>query len=162
MTGTRKHLTLTIFIAALATIMVAATFTVAQQTKPANPNTTKPNTNVSGNAARGKYIVEDVAYCQNCHTPRLPNGQFDRSRWLQGGSLFFLPGHPLADWPIIAPRIGGNPPASDAQMVTLLMTGLWTDGKPLRQPMPQFRMNKEDAEAVVAYLKSMKNSNSGQ
>ncbi len=59
------------------------------------------------------------------------------------------------DWPINAPRIGGTPPANDADMIKLLTTGIWTDGKHLRLPMPQFRMDRGDAEAVVAYLKSV-------
>jgi hypothetical protein len=40
-------------------------------------------------------------------------------------------------------------------MVKLLTTGIWTNGNRLRYPMPQFRMDKADAEAVVAYLKSV-------
>ena len=109
-----------------------------------------------GSAQRGKYLVEEVAVCSNCHTPRLGNGELDRSRWLQGGSLFFQPPQPIPDWPIVAPRIGGAPPATDEQMVTLLTTGIWTTGQPLRQPMPRFHMSKEDAEAVIAYLKTVK------
>jgi mono/diheme cytochrome c family protein len=40
-------------------------------------------------------------------------------------------------------------------MVKLLTTGIWTTGNRLRPPMPQFRLNRQDAEAVVAYLKSV-------
>jgi len=40
-------------------------------------------------------------------------------------------------------------------MIKLLTTGIWTTGNPLRAPMPQFRMERSDAEAVVAYLKSL-------
>jgi mono/diheme cytochrome c family protein len=40
-------------------------------------------------------------------------------------------------------------------MVKLLTTGIWTSGEHLRPPMPQFRLSPEDAEAVVAYLKSL-------
>jgi len=40
-------------------------------------------------------------------------------------------------------------------MVKLLTTGIWTTGTRLRPPMPQFRMEQSDAEAVVAYLKSL-------
>jgi hypothetical protein len=41
-------------------------------------------------------------------------------------------------------------------MVKLLTTGIWITGNRLRQPMPQFRMTVSDAQAVVAYLKSVK------
>src|SRR5438309_109690 len=36
-----------------------------------------------------------------------------------------------------------------------LTTGVWPDGQRLRPPMPQFRMSREDAESVVAYLRSL-------
>jgi mono/diheme cytochrome c family protein len=109
----------------------------------------------NGPAARGKYIVEDVAYCTNCHTPRLANGELDRTKWLQGGPLFWQPAHSLPDFPQLAPRLAGTPPANDDEMVTLLTTGVWKDGTKLREPMPQFRLTKEDAQAVVAYLKTL-------
>jgi len=47
------------------------------------------------------------------------------------------------------------PPATDAQMITLLTTGIWVTSKPLRSPMPSFHMTRADAEAVLAYLKSL-------
>jgi hypothetical protein len=67
-----------------------------------------------------------------------------------------MPLKPDSNWPINAPRIGRTPlPASDAHVVKLLTTGVWTRGNRLRPPMPQFRMNRGDAEAVVAYLESV-------
>jgi len=104
---------------------------------------------------RGKYLVERVAMCGQCHTPTDSNGNPDRARWLQGSSVPYMPAKPNSDWPISAPRIGGTPPASDADMIKLLTTGIWTNGNRLRLPMPQFRMDRSDAEAVVAYLKSL-------
>jgi hypothetical protein len=70
-------------------------------------------------------------------------------------SSLTCPPKPDPNWPLSAPRIGGNPPANDADMVKLLTTGIWTTGNRLRFPMPQFRMDPKDAEAVVAYLKSV-------
>ena len=106
--------------------------------------------------ARGKYIVEDVAMCGTCHTPRLANGELDRSRWLAGAPVPYLPAQPTADWPINAPRLAGSPPTTNAGMITLLTTAVWIDGKPLRDPMPKFHMTRADAEAVVAYLRSLR------
>ncbi len=106
--------------------------------------------------ARGKYIVEGVAMCGMCHTPRTDSGEVDTGRELDGAAVWLLPAHPNQNWPLKAPRIAGTPPASDQDMVRLLTTGIWTDGSRLRPPMPQFRMNREDAEAVVAYLRSLK------
>ena len=109
-----------------------------------------------GEVARGKYIVENVAMCPQCHTPRESNGALDLTRPLDGAPEFFQPPHADSNWPLKAPRIGGNPPASDQDMVRLLTTGIWTDGKPLRLPMMPFRMSEADAKAVVAYLKSVR------
>jgi mono/diheme cytochrome c family protein len=106
--------------------------------------------------SRGRYIVEDVAMCGTCHTPRLSNGQLDRSRWLAGAPVPYLPAQPTSQWPINAPRLAGTPPANDAGMITLLTTAIWIDGKPLDDPMPKFHMTRSDAEAVVAYLKSLR------
>jgi mono/diheme cytochrome c family protein len=105
--------------------------------------------------SRGKYVVEDVAMCGMCHTPRDSSGNLDRNHWLEGAPLWIQPAMPIQGWPLQAPRIGGSPPGSDAELVTLLTTGIWRDGKPLRLPMPQFRMTREDATAVVAYLRSL-------
>jgi mono/diheme cytochrome c family protein len=105
--------------------------------------------------ARGQYIVEGVAVCGNCHTPRKPNGELDRSRWLAGASVPYLPAQSASDWPTVAPRLAGLPPTSNAGMITLLTTGVWVTGQPLRDPMPRFHMTRADAEAVVAYLKSL-------
>jgi mono/diheme cytochrome c family protein len=120
--------------------------------KPANNNL----------VARGKYLVENVAMCTQCHTPRDGAGNFDRTQWLQGGPLWYQPARPVSDWPLLVPRIGGSIAATDAELVTLLTTGIWRDGKRLRQPMQQFRMTPEDASAVVAYLRSVNPSSPAQ
>jgi mono/diheme cytochrome c family protein len=105
--------------------------------------------------ARGRYLVEGVAACADCHTPRDKNGEPDRTRWLQGAPVFLQPAQAVPGWAIVAPRLAGLPPGRDAEIITLLTTGIWSNGKPPRQPMPRFRMTRSDAEAVLAYLKSI-------
>lgn len=123
-------------------------FAGAQQAKPAASGT-------ESRVARGKYIVESVAMCGTCHTPRNESGDLDRAHWLDGASLWLLPAHPTSNWPLKAPRLAGSPAASDDELIRLLTTGIWKDGSRLRAPMPQFRMSREDAEAVVTYLRSL-------
>lgn len=140
------------FCSAIALGLVSCTlaFPQSQKTQPQSKATS------GGAAARGKYIVESVAICAQCHTPRDYDGNPDHSHWLQGSPVPFNPVKPDPNWPLTAPRIGGTPlPASDVDMVKLLTTGIWTNGEHLRPPMPQFRLSQEDAEAVVAYLKSL-------
>ena len=105
--------------------------------------------------AHGKYLVEGVAGCAYCHTPRDKDGNPDRSRWLEGAPVFFQPAQAVSGWPLVAPRLAGLPPGSDNAIITLLTTGIWTNGKPPRQPMPHFHMTHSDAAAVLAYLKSL-------
>ena len=144
----------------IALVLIAAATLVFAQSQDANPKNKSPQrpserAGVASDVARGKYLVEGVAICGECHTPRDSNGNPDRARWLQGATVPWLPAKPDANWPINAPRISGAPPASDADMIKLLTTGIWTNGNRLRFPMPQFRMERSDAEAVVAYLKSV-------
>ena len=134
-------------------VLLWGTFVLAQSQD--HPSRSKAGSG-GGSVARGKYIVEGVAMCGQCHSPRESDGDPGRSHWLQGAPVPFEPAKPDPNWPLTAPRIGGTPlPASDADMVKLLTTGIWTTGSRLRPPMPQFRMEQSDAEAVVAYLKSL-------
>jgi mono/diheme cytochrome c family protein len=134
-----------LFLVLFTLFPLGQTQSVKQPSKPAK------NANSQGLVARGKYIVEGVAMCGQCHTPRDSAGLPDRSRWLQGAPVWLVSAEPAAGWPLQAPRIAGTPPGNDAELVTLLSTGTWRDGKPLRPPMPQFH----DAVSVVAYLKSL-------
>jgi len=104
---------------------------------------------------RGKYIVESVAMCELCHTPRDEHGNPDRGRWLQGGPAQLRPSYPSPYWALVEPKIGGGPPGSDADFIRLLTTGIARTGVPPNPPMPPFRMTRADAEAVLAYLKSL-------
>jgi len=106
--------------------------------------------------ARGKYIVEKVTLCGDCHTPMTDKGEPDMAHWLQGAMLNFQPIRPVPEWSNATPAIAGLPGWTDADAVKFLQTGVTRTGKPARPPMPAYRLNKEDAEAVVAYLKSLK------
>jgi mono/diheme cytochrome c family protein len=104
---------------------------------------------------RGKYIVENVAMCEQCHTRRTESGDADRGAWLKGGPVNIEPNYKAPYWAQQEPRIAGTPPGTDAEFVRLLTTGISRTGRPPNLPMPPFRMTKEDAEAVLAYLKSL-------
>ena len=118
-----------------------------------NPAGTPPATGAQ--IQRGKYLVENVAMCADCHTPRDDKGQFDRSQWLQGNVLDIKPDHPMP-FAAVAVPIAGLPGFTDEKAVKFLETGIDLTGKPAMWPMPQFRFNHDDAVAVVAYLRSLK------
>jgi mono/diheme cytochrome c family protein len=148
-------LVLALFIAGAASIHSQTSNAKSESPKAAGAQHSGERTGSAADVARGKYLVEGVAMCGQCHTPRDTNGNLDRSRWLQGTPIPYQPSRPDSNWPISVPRIGGTMPANDADMVKMLTTGIWTTGAYLRPPMPQFRMDRADAEAVVAYLKSV-------
>ena len=137
-------------VVVLLVVVVFSNTSSAQIAKKTSPSGTD-----SALVSRGQYIVEDVAMCGTCHTPRTTTGELDRTRWLAGAPVPYQPSRPTADWPTIVPRIAGLPPASNAGMITLLTTGIWITGKQLKDPMPKFQMTVADAEAVLAYLKSL-------
>jgi mono/diheme cytochrome c family protein len=144
-------------IAAAFVFLLAISLSTAGYAQNIQPNVRAANhANENQNSeARGKYIVEDLVICGQCHTPREGNGAPDRSRWLQGAPVWLKSAEPAENWPLQAPRIAGALPGTDEEMVTLLTTGVWRTGTYLRPPMPQFRMSRQDAESVIAYLKTV-------
>ena len=135
-------------------LAVALLYCAVPRTRAQTPRPVSSESN-TGQIARGKYIVEGVAMCGTCHTPRTDSGEIDQGRWLDGAALWLLPARPTTGWPLKAPRLAGSPAASDEELVRLLTTGIWKTGSRLKSPMPQFRMSQADAEAVVAYLRSL-------
>lgn len=104
---------------------------------------------------RGKYLVENVGMCGDCHTPHNEKGEPIREKWLQGSPLAFRPTVPMALWADKTPNIAGLPGWEDKDAVKFLMTGVAYNDLPGRPPMPQYRFNQEDASAIVAYLRSL-------
>jgi mono/diheme cytochrome c family protein len=105
---------------------------------------------------RGKYIVNQIAMCSECHTPRNAAGQLQTTAYLLGAPVP-VPAPPFANinWALKAPAIAGLNGYSEQQGIRLLMEGITRDGRQPNPPMPRFRMNRSDAAAVVAYLKSL-------
>jgi hypothetical protein len=109
----------------------------------------------AGNVQRGQYLVENVAMCGECHTPRDSQGQIDNARWLEGAPMWFTPVVSQPDWAYRAPALAGLPSFTDADMSMILEKGLQPTGRPIRPPMHVFHMTHEDTMAVIAYLRSL-------
>jgi mono/diheme cytochrome c family protein len=109
---------------------------------------------------RGRYLVENVAQCIQCHTPRERSGNLLRSQWLQGGPIPVDSPYSGQPWARRAPNIAGLGGFGPEGTKHLLMTGIVPrTGRPPQAPMPPFRMDEEDADAVVAYLMSLRQAN---
>jgi mono/diheme cytochrome c family protein len=104
----------------------------------------------------GRYIVERVSMCFECHTPRDERGGLQRNDWLLGAPIPVSPPRfDEANWAIRAPRIAGMPGYTEPEGIRLLTRGIGRTGKHLRPPMPPFRFSETDARAIVAYLKAV-------
>ena len=104
---------------------------------------------------RGAYLTESVAMCVQCHTPRDAAGDLDRTQLFRGAPVPLASPFAGREWAPKAPAIAGLVGFTDEAAITLLMTGRRPTGEVPRPPMPQYRMTREDAAAVVAYLKSL-------
>jgi mono/diheme cytochrome c family protein len=112
------------------------------------------------NVEYGRYLVENLGGCVDCHTPQLPNGEYDKTHWLKGAMLSFQPIHPIPHWKAASPDITPSGPKwkkwGEAGFVKFLETAAWPDGDKADPPMPPFRLNAHDARAIVDYLKTLK------
>jgi hypothetical protein len=90
--------------------------------------------------------------CVRCHTRGTPTGARSDAP-AQGAPVLPSP-FPTQRWAVSAPAIAGLPGFSDEDEITLLTTGRRLGSAVPKPPMPPFRLTREDAEAVVAYLRS--------
>ena len=106
--------------------------------------------------ARGKYIVENVGMCGDCHTPRDTKGEPIASEALHGAPLGMRPLHPMP-FAAVAPRLAGLPAGWTLEQTAMFLhTGKRPNGTSPLPPMPPYRLSQQDAQAVAEYLKSLK------
>lgn len=108
---------------------------------------------------RGKYLVNEVAKCQDCHTPRGEKGELDTAKWLKGAPLGFAPLQEVKGWHKTAPDLTSSGRLferwGEKGITNFLMTGVGPSGHAADPPMPAYKLSSEDAKAMVAYLKSL-------
>ncbi|HEY6944756.1 MAG TPA: c-type cytochrome [Candidatus Acidoferrum sp.] len=104
---------------------------------------------------RGRYLVEEVAKCAECHTPRDAQGQLDQHAWLQGAPIWIMPVKRIPNWADRAPALAGFPGFTEEQGERVLEKGTGPEGETLRPPMHIYHMNSADAKAIIAYLRSL-------
>ena len=106
---------------------------------------------------RGRYLVEVLGACGNCHTPKGPQGDLP-GKHLAGG---FQMNDELGLW--ITPNITPDPETgigrwTDAEVIRAIREGKRPDGKTLGPPMPfelYRRLSDSDVTAMVAYLRTV-------
>jgi mono/diheme cytochrome c family protein len=94
--------------------------------------------------AQGDYLVHHVGMCIDCHGADLMGGPNP-------------PGPPGVPWAKTVPSIVGLPMfKSEAEASAFLQTAKLPDGSSALGPMPHYTMHADDADSVVAYLRSLK------
>lgn len=131
---------------------------------------------------RGEYLATKVVACQDCHSPRLPSGLFDMTKWMSGVECFAkIPLTPAADAGVAADAGAADAAApapsfaclhsrnltndasglkqyTDEQLKTLLRNGQRPNGTALHPAMPYYifhNTSEDDLNAIVAYLRSL-------
>ncbi len=107
----------------------------------------------SPQAERGRYLVEALGHCAECHTPRNFLGALDRSRWLAG-----------APNPVGTGRIPNITPArmnwSELDLMTYFKQGFTPDFDTVGGSMAEVVENlselpDDDLRAIIAYLRAI-------
>ncbi|MBI1894259.1 MAG: cytochrome c [Candidatus Rokubacteria bacterium] len=109
-------------------------------------------------AERGKYLVEVLAACGNCHTPKGPQG--DLPDKILAGGFVIEEEFGKAITPNITPdKETGIGNWTDEQLIRAI-NGVSVSGRPLLPPMPwpyyAGKIADADMKAIVAYLRSLK------
>lgn len=107
--------------------------------------------------ARGKYLMEGIVACGNCHTPRDDKGQLQRDKGLSGGLLLDIA--PFKAYPAnVTPDADtGIGKWTDAQLARAIREGIRPDKSLIGPPMPiEFyrHLADDDVAAIIAYLRA--------
>jgi hypothetical protein len=157
---------LLICVAVLAVLLpVAITFTVGWRPffgPKARVTTNRQLERTRERVARGKYLVQGLLGCEDCHTekdwtqhgaPNVPGREL-------AGQLFPLPGFPGS---LVAPNLTPDPETgsanwTDDQIARAVREGIKHDGSTLFPIMPYSQYKKlsdEDLASVVVYVRSL-------
>jgi len=108
---------------------------------------------------RGKYLVEGILTCGNCHTPRVQGGALDTARLHAGGPQTWETSEYKVKGANITPdRETGIGNWSADQVLRAIRDGVRPNGQQLSPQMPYgyYKIfTPSDLEAVVAYVRSL-------
>lgn len=142
---------LVLVVSALAAGMLVSRQSVASPRQAPAASAAATQTEVE----RGKYLVDNIGMCSECHTPRNAHGELDNSRYLQGAPIWITPVHPNPSWAMRAPALAGFEGFTTDQGEKILESGVGPNGLVIRPPMHLYHMNRADALAIIAYLRSL-------
>lgn len=110
----------------------------------------------AGDIERGRYLVEALAACDNCHTPRGAGG-YDPAARFSGGSQTFSDKTYVVRGSNISPdEETGVGAWTDAELRAAIVDGVGREGR-LAPVMPSDSykpLTKSDLDAIIAFLRS--------
>ena len=107
--------------------------------------------------ARGKYLMEGIVACGNCHIARGEQGQPLFDKGLSGGMVFDEPPFKAYASNITPDRETGIGKWTDAQLAKAIREGVRPDKSIIGPPMPiEFYRNISDADlaSIIAYMRA--------
>jgi hypothetical protein len=120
------------------------------------------DTSIASPVERGRYIVDSVAVCQDCHTPRNEQGAPIAEQYLAGAECFVeLPNGSCLNARNLTNHETGLGNRSDDEIKRMIRDGIRpavTGDQPLSPVMPYYvfhNMSEDDLNAVVAYLRTV-------
>jgi mono/diheme cytochrome c family protein len=120
------------------------------------------DTTLDSPVERGKYIVDSVAVCQDCHTPRDATGVPIAAQYLAGAECFAeLENGSCLNTRNLPNHETGLLNRTDEEVKRMIRDGIRpaaTGDEPLSPVMPYYvfhNMSEDDLNAVVAYLRTV-------
>ena len=108
---------------------------------------------------RGKYLMNGIVACGNCHTPGSLLGRSERGREMAGGHKWEEPPFTTYASNITPDKGTGIGNWTDEQIFTSLREGKRPDGSIIGPPMSgelYARISDRDVRAIIAYLRQVK------
>jgi len=115
--------------------------------------------NAESRIERGRYLMQSIVACGNCHTPQGPNGPLPGMELAGGLKVVDEKPFTAIASNITPDRETGIGKWTDAQIITAIREGKRPDGSIIGPPMPigLYRdLSDSDVRAIVAYLRSVK------
>jgi len=153
--GLGRHLKEQVATKTIIGIAICAVTSISVSYTQTSKNKSSLATARESDITRGKYLVEEVAKCAECHTPRDAQNQLDPARWLQGAPIWITSVKADPQWADRAPILAGFPGYSDEDAASILEKGIGANGEAIRPPMHIYHLKHEDAVAIIAYLRSL-------
>lgn len=132
--------------------LAAVTFSLLALTGMGTAQAQKP-----GSVERGKYLMEGIVACGNCHIARGPQGQPLFDQGLSGGMVFDEPPFKAYAANITPDPDTGVGKWTDAQLAKAIREGIRPHKSVIGPPMPiafYRQLSDDDLAAIIAYLRA--------